>query len=62
MIQSIAYSAEQPGPKLLVLGAVAMSMPRWRGNVRVVLDRYAPYSIYRLQVGSGFLMAFSALR
>lgn len=50
------------GGMLLLVAAVAVAMPRWRGNTRVVLDRYAPFSIYRLQVGSGFLMAFSALQ
>ncbi|MET3133305.1 type II secretory pathway component PulF [Oxalobacteraceae bacterium GrIS 1.11] len=45
-----------------VTTAVFLSMPRWRGNVRVFFDQFAPYSIYRLQVGSGFLMAFSALQ
>ncbi|MYM98719.1 type II secretion system F family protein [Duganella vulcania] len=47
---------------LLALAAVVLSMPRWCGNVRVALDRHVPYSLYRLQVGSGFLMAFSALQ
>jgi type II secretory pathway component PulF len=47
---------------VLVLAAIAVSMPRWRGNLRVFADRFAPYSIYRLLVGSGFLMAFSALQ
>jgi type II secretory pathway component PulF len=42
--------------------AVFVSMPRWRGNVRVVLDNFAPYSIYRLMAGSSFLMAFSSLQ
>ncbi|HYD61625.1 MAG TPA: type II secretion system F family protein [Noviherbaspirillum sp.] len=46
---------------VLVTGVLA-SMPLWRGNVRVIADRFAPYSIYRLLVGSGFLMAFSALQ
>lgn len=41
---------------------VLVSMPLWRGNVRVIFDKFAPYSIYRLVVGSGFLMAFSALQ
>lgn len=45
-----------------VVIAVLSSMPLWRGNVRVFCDRFAPYSIYRLVVGSGFLMAFSALQ
>lgn len=42
--------------------AVLVAMPRWRGNVRAFIDRFAPFSIYRLIVGSGFLMAFSALQ
>jgi type II secretory pathway component PulF len=37
-------------------------MPRWSGRTRVLLDRYPPYSIYRLIVGSGFLVAFSSLQ
>jgi type II secretory pathway component PulF len=41
---------------------VLMSMPRWRGNIRIFFDRYAPFSIYRLIIGSGFLMSFSALQ
>lgn len=45
-----------------LIAAVLLSMPRWCGNLRVVADRYAPYSIYRLISGSGFLMAFSALQ
>lgn len=45
-----------------LVAGVLMSMPLWRGNLRVVFDRFAPYSIYRLVVGSGFLMAFSALQ
>lgn len=47
----------------LVLGVVAVfrSMPRWRGNARLVADRLPPYSIYRMVSGSGFLFAFSAL-
>jgi type II secretory pathway component PulF len=44
------------------LAAMVVSMPRWRGNARVPLDRFAPYSIYRLVSGTGFLMAFAALQ
>ncbi|GAA4023205.1 type II secretion system F family protein [Actimicrobium antarcticum] len=47
---------------ILVFGLVIWSMPRWRGNLRVLIDHVAPYSIYRLVVGSGFLMAFAALQ
>ncbi len=46
----------------LVLAVVVAAMPRWRGNVRIFFDRFAPFSIYRLVVGSGFLLAFSALQ
>lgn len=44
-----------------VVTAVFVSFPRWRGRARVVADRFAPFSIYRLVMGSGFLMALSAL-
>lgn len=49
------------GMVMLIVLAFA-AMPRWRGSVRVFLDKFAPFSIYRLVVGSGFLMAFSALQ
>ncbi|WP_136416906.1 type II secretion system F family protein [Herbaspirillum sp. ST 5-3] len=45
-----------------LLAAILVSMPRWRGNVRVLVDKIAPYSIYRLIAGSSFLVAFSALQ
>jgi type II secretory pathway component PulF len=48
---------------LVVLGALLIySMPRWSGNARVVLDRFPPFSVYRLIVGCGFLVAFSSLQ
>lgn len=46
----------------LIILAIILSMPLWRGDTRVFFDRFAPYSIYRLIAGSGFLMAFSALQ
>lgn len=53
-------------PALAVLGAVAglvaFSLPRWRGGLRAVADRVAPYSVYRLLAGGSFLLAFSALQ
>lgn len=45
-----------------IVVAVLVSMPIWRGNARVFFDRFAPYSVYRLIIGSGFLMSFSALQ
>lgn len=44
------------------LVALAWSLPRWRGPLRIYADRVPPYSIYRLIAGSGFLIAFSALQ
>lgn len=41
---------------------VAWSMPNWNGRFRIALDRLPPYSLYRLVVGSGFLMAFASLQ
>lgn len=45
-----------------IVAAILASMPVWRGNTRVFFDRFAPYSIYRLIIGSSFLMSFSALQ
>jgi type II secretory pathway component PulF len=42
--------------------AILLSLPRWCGNKRVLADRMAPYSIYRLINGSSFLVAFAALQ
>jgi type II secretory pathway component PulF len=50
------------GGMLGLMLALFVSMPLWRGGLRIIADRFAPYSIYRLVVGSGFLMAFSALQ
>lgn len=47
---------------VLLLVLLFVSMPRWRGTLRVWADNLPPYSIYRLMVGGGFLMAFSALQ
>ncbi|PLZ00003.1 type II secretion system protein F [Burkholderia sp. WAC0059] len=44
---------------LAVLFAVSLS--RWPRGPRVWLDRYPPYSIYRLVMGCSFLVAFASL-
>ncbi|MBN3825107.1 type II secretion system protein F [Burkholderia sp. Ac-20384] len=46
----------------LLAGALMFSMPRWSGRLRTVLDRYPPYSVYRLIIGCGFLVALSSLQ
>ncbi|MGH8778319.1 type II secretion system F family protein [Paraburkholderia sp.] len=47
---------------LLLVAGLFYSMPRWSGNTRVMLDRFPPFSVYRLIVGCGFLVAFSSLQ
>jgi type II secretory pathway component PulF len=49
---------------LVVVAAIVVfliSLPRWDGNVRVRLDRYAPYSIYRVMRGTAWLLSLAAL-
>lgn len=40
---------------------VVTSMGTWTGKGRIVADRLPPWSLYRLVVGSGFLISLSAL-
>lgn len=37
------------------------SLPRWKDGLRVKFDRYIPYSIYRILVGSTWMISFAAL-
>lgn len=46
---------------VILVIAFFVSLPRWNSSARVVLDRYAPYSIYRVMQGSSWLIALSAL-
>jgi len=52
-----------PSVAAAICGMVLLSwsMPRWTGRLRARLDRLPPFSIYRLLVGSRFLMAMAAL-
>lgn len=51
---------------VLALVAIAAllvwSMPRWSGRLRSRFDEYAPWSLYRLMVGSSFLTAFASMQ
>jgi len=47
---------------LLLLALFIYAMPRWSGKLRNLLDRYPPFSVYRLIMGSGFLIAFASLQ
>lgn len=46
---------------VILLAAFFVSLSRWSGPARIVLDRHAPYSIYRVMQGSTWLIALSAL-
>lgn len=48
---------------MVVLAALLVwSMPRWSGRLRSRFDEYAPWSLYRLMVGSSFLSAFASMQ
>src|SRR5581483_9902628 len=44
-----------------LVGLLFWSFPRWTGPLRARLDRYAPYSIYRLVKGIQWLQAFVSI-
>lgn len=44
-----------------LVGLVTFSLPRWTGPLRTRLDRYPPWSLYRLIVGSGFMLTVSGM-
>lgn len=46
---------------LIGLVAVVYSIPRWKKGLRVKFDNYPPYSLYRLIVGSGFLITLAGM-
>lgn len=46
---------------ITVTTAFFVSLPRWDGAMRVRLDRYAPYNVYRIMHGSTWLIGLSAL-
>lgn len=49
---------------LVLIGLFFYSLPRWTKTapkLRITLDRYVPYNVYRVQVGSTWLLGFAAL-
>jgi type II secretory pathway component PulF len=49
---------------LLIFGLIAaavFSLPRWTGKWRKRFDKYPPWSLYRLILGSGFLLTVSGM-
>lgn len=49
------------GGAAAVIVAFFISLPRWDGRYRVLADRYAPYSIYRIVQGSTWLIGLSSM-
>ena len=49
------------GAIIAVMLVIFWSMPRWTGRLRSKIDAFPPYSIYRLIIGSGFLLSVAAL-
>lgn len=46
---------------LALIAVVVWSFPRWTGKVRVYADKIPPWSLYRLTMGSGFMLAVSGM-
>lgn len=46
---------------ILAVVAFFVSLPIFDGRLRIVLDRYVPYSVYRVMIGSSWLIALAAL-
>lgn len=44
-----------------VITAFFYSLPRWSSGLRIKLDQYPPYNIYRMLQGSSWLISFAAL-
>lgn len=40
---------------------ISWTFPRWRAGLRPLIDRFPPYSIYRIFIGVGWLLSLSAL-
>lgn len=66
MLASVADWLVAWGP--LVAGAIGAalaaafwSLPRWTGRWRLAVERFPPWSLYRLLQGTSFLLAFAAL-
>ena len=46
---------------VLFVGLCCYSLPRWTGSLRIFFDQIPPWSLYRLIVGSGFLLTVSSM-
>lgn len=46
---------------IMLVFAYIISLPMWTGRLRVFLDRFPPWSLYRMWNGTGFLLSLSAM-
>ncbi|MDP3008256.1 MAG: type II secretion system F family protein [Methylococcales bacterium] len=46
---------------IAVITAFFVSLPRWSEGFRIKLDKYPPYSVYRMLQGSTWMISFAAL-
>lgn len=44
-----------------LIALIVVSMPRWTGKMRNRFDKYPPWSLYRLIIGSGFMLTVSGM-
>lgn len=46
---------------IVFIGAIFWSLSRWDSSLRIKLDKYPPFSIYRMVTGASWLISLSAL-
>lgn len=44
-----------------VIAVISFTLPRWTSGLRVRFDKYPPWSIYRLVLGSGFMLTVAGM-
>ncbi len=49
------------GAFVAVIVVISYSLPRWTGRTRMLVEKIAPWSIYRMQQGSSLLLSVAAL-
>ncbi|MDO9134051.1 type II secretion system F family protein [Hydrogenophaga sp.] len=49
------------GAPVLLITAFMLSLPRWKDGMRITLDRYMPFSVYRMLHGSTWMISFASL-
>lgn len=63
---SVSSAIREDGPFILgilvgFIFLISFSLPRWTGRSRMLVEKIAPYSIYRMSQGSSFLLSVASL-